>query len=88
MSEKQSYELTLEADFTDPVFAPAAFQVLRQAAALHGLPNLGWTRIHMTVEVDGSAYPQQIDDLKSHLEALWFGGVREVKVRPKREAAE
>jgi len=37
MSEKQRYDLTLEADFTDSVFAPAAFQILRQVAALHGL---------------------------------------------------
>ncbi len=88
MSDKQSYDVVLEADFTDPVFAPAAFQVLRQAAKLHGLPNIGWTRIHMTIEVDGCAYPQKIAELKSHLDALWFGGVQDVKVRPKNETAD
>ncbi len=83
MSEKQGYDVTLEADFTDPALAPAAFQLLRQAGVLYGLPNVGWIRLHMTVEVDGCAYPSQIEGLKKHFDTLWFGGVESVKVRRK-----
>ncbi len=83
MSEKQSYDVVFEADFLEPAFAPAAFQLLRQAGVLYGLPNVGWIRLHMTVEVDGCAYPSQIEGLKKHFDTLWFGGVASVKVAPK-----
>lgn len=83
MSEKQSYDVVLEAYFHDPALAPAAFQLLREAGKLYDLPNIGWTRIHMTVEVDGHAYPAQIDKLREHFDRLWFGDVQSVKARKK-----
>ena len=88
MSEKQSYDVVLEADFHDPALAAAAFQLLREAAKLHDLPNIGWTRVHLEVDFDGHAYPSQIEKLKHHLDALWFGGVASVKVTPKMAPAE
>ncbi len=81
MREKQGYDVTFEADFSEPALTAAAFQLLRQAGVLYGLPNVGWIRLHMTVEVDGCAYPSQIEGLKKHFDALWFGGVESVKVR-------
>ncbi len=83
MSEKQTYDVTLEADFSEPALTAAAFQLLREAAKFHDLPNIGRTRVHLEVDFDGHAYLSQIEKLKHHLDALWFGGVASVKVAPK-----
>lgn len=80
MSGKQRYTVTLEADFSEPALTPAAFDLFRLNARACGLPDVGHIHIHLSVEVEGFTHERKVQELRERLEALWFGGVSEVKV--------
>ena len=84
MSEHQRRTVTLEVDMTEPALLPAAFDLLRLNARACGLPDVERIFIHLTVEVEGTCHPRQVQELNERLGALWFGDVTKVEVKEPR----
>ncbi len=84
MSGTRHHTVTLEVDMTEPALVPAAFDLFRLNARACGLPDVGHIHVHLSVEVEGSCYEGQVEELKERLAALWFGDVTGVKVKEPR----
>jgi hypothetical protein len=80
--QKKVYDVQLEAWTNQAWAAPAAFALLREQAELCGLDGLGPVHVNVIVNVDGHAYPEQIEELKVRMERLALG---EVEVKRERE---